>query len=217
MGLRATTFCLAAMSLMGYARGATEGSNGAYEVTREAPQSSSLKIDWKGPGHDTDSGQIIDVPAKNGRRMIIMHVDLLVGRPMLSRSILDAHLKGGRFDASWVHTERIEASRLVRAYLPNDTDKGDFFFKPEVGRDLDAKYYVAQCSVPFPWEKGGAIHCQTRIIVEGYQVEIHFDKAFLWDFDAISEQSVAAVKDYVAKPSTRRLIESRPKFELPRG
>jgi hypothetical protein len=44
------------MALLGCALGALADANAAYEVARETREGSLLKIDWKGPGRDADSG-----------------------------------------------------------------------------------------------------------------------------------------------------------------
>jgi hypothetical protein len=193
---------------------AEAGGAESYSIAREAQEGSLLKLDWNGEGRDLASGQVIAVPDADARRMTFVSINFMYRAPLPWRSTLDRKLKLGELSSRQVLTEPIERAKLVRAYLPNDEFSGDFFFNQDVGSDLNGDMYVAQCSTPFPWEKG-AIHCTTQLGVESFAVEIRFDKAFLWDFDNLQARAVAAAKAYIARPSTQQSIKSIPKLDLP--
>lgn len=192
----------------------TKADAAPYAVVREAQDGALLKVDWRGEGRELASGDAIQVSNTDARRMTFVSINFMARAPMQWRSTLERRLKMDEVSSTKVLTEPIEGRNLVRAYLSDDQDSGDFFFRKGVGADFSGEFYVAQCSTPFPWEKG-AIHCTTQVDVETFIVEIRFDKAFLWDFENLQSRAVAAAKDYIARPSTQRSIKSIPRVNLP--
>ncbi len=126
------------------------------------------------------------------------------------RSSLEFKLKSGELTPGNVRAETAGSSGLVRATIVNNRYEGEFFFKPGAGPELDRDHYVARCFMPFAWEEG-RVHCSTHIDVETFDVEIKFDRAFLWDFGNVQAQAVAAAKHYIARPSTQHMINGIPR------
>ncbi len=204
---------LAATLLAACSRGPMpdESSNsaGLYQLVNEQQASSLLRVDWKGEGRDINSGRPVDVPEADVRRKTYIDIDFASPGPMLWRSNLERRLKTERLTPGDIRTEPLESFSLIRATIVIEPGSGEFFFKPGVGPDLDGRYYVAQCSTPYAWEKG-AVHCSTQLKVESFTVKIMFDRAFLWDFDNLLAQALEAAKHHIAKPSTQRLIKRLP-------
>lgn len=218
MKVRNGNLLLAAAVLVacGKAPMSAEGTAGVapYSVSTEEQAGSMLRLDWNGEGRDLASGQVIEVPDADARRMTFVSINFTSWGPTSWRSTLDRKMKMGELSSKDLSTEPLERAKLVRAYLPNDKYFGDFFFKQGVGSDLNVSHYVAHCSKPSAWEKG-AIHCSTLIDVGSFAVEIRFDKAFLWDFDNLQARAVAAAKDYIARPSTQKSIKSISRLNPP--
>jgi hypothetical protein len=167
----------------------------------------SLRIDWKGSGRDADSGQTLDIPQRDHRRKTYVFVNLRSGSANLWRSGLDRMLKTEGVEPEWLHTEKVKGAKLIRAYFPSDRTS-EYYFRegmPSKGRgySLDVAYYIASCSPPLAFEKP-AIRCGTQLDMDSHHVEIKFDRAFLWDFDRLSSEAIAAARYYIAKNGSRR-------------
>jgi hypothetical protein len=199
---------LFALAVCSSATMATEpAADAPYEIMFEWQESSvHLKVDWKGEGRDLDSGKYIEVPASDSRRMVFVSVDFIPKGPMLWRSNFERRLKSGELTRDDVRSEEAGNSGLVRATIVKGPDKTEFFFKPGAGPDLDRDHYVALCFPPVAFLKG-AIHCSTSFDLDSYTVDFTFDRAFLWDFDKLQAQVVAAARHYVALPRTQSLIK----------
>jgi hypothetical protein len=182
------------------------GAHSTYEIVLEQRASALLRVDWKGAGRDVNSGKPVNVPEADPRRNSYVSVNFGAKDPMLWRSNLLRRLKNGNLTPADLHVEAVGHANLVRAYVVREPRLADAFFKKGAAASLDANDYVAECFVALESENG-AVECSTQLTVDSYTVKVTFDLAFLWDFDELSTQAVAAAKHYLAKPSTRQAIE----------